>query len=97
MNAIINCIRKQRDPHLSTVKTLKRDATIPARKTKKLSFRINSGFLEKDTPVIFENDVFCSLPNGIEIDETLIFLKRGNNARADLIVSRVLLLLARYI
>ena len=41
LNAIINCIRKQRDPYLSTVKTLKRDATIPARKTKKLSFLIN--------------------------------------------------------
>ena len=27
------------------------------------------------------------LPNGIELDETLIFLKRGNNARIDLIVS----------
>ena len=27
------------------------------------------------------------LPNGIELDETLIFLKRGNNARVDLIVS----------
>ena len=53
LNAIINCIRKQRDPYLSTVKTLKRDVTIPARKTKKLSFRINSGFLGKDTPVIF--------------------------------------------
>ena len=37
MNAIINCIRKQRDPYLSTIKTLKSDVTIPAQETKKLS------------------------------------------------------------
>ena len=72
------------------MKTLKRDVAIPARQTKKLSFRINSGFLENDAPVIFENDAFCSLSNGIEIDETLIFLKRGNNARVDLIVSNTI-------
>eukprot|EP00794_Sanderia_malayensis_P003899 gene3899-4443_t len=87
VNAIINCIQMQNDPYLSAVKTLKRDITIPAQETKKLSFRINSGHVDKDTPVMFENDVFQSLPNGIEIDETLIYLKGGNNVRVNLIVS----------
>eukprot|EP00794_Sanderia_malayensis_P004472 gene4472-5066_t len=77
VNVIINCIQMESDAYLSAVKTLKREITIPAQEAKKLSFCINLGNLDKDIPVIFENDVFHKLLNGIEIDKTLIYVKRG--------------------
>ena len=87
INSLVDCIRSENDPYLCTVKTWKRDVIIPAGETKKVTCRINTGFLEKGTPVIFENDITGSLPNGIEIEDSLLYLKRGNCVKVNLVVS----------
>ena len=93
LNSLVDSIRsepylvKEGDPYLCSVRTGKRDVIIPAGETKKVACRVNIGFVNKDTPVIFENDITGSLPNGIEIEESLLYLKHGNCVKVHLFVT----------
>ena len=53
----------------------KRNVIIPAGQTKKIICRINAGFVDQGTPVIFESDVIDFLPTGVVIKESLLYLK----------------------
>ena len=87
LNSLVDSIRSEGDPYLCSVRTGKRDVIIPAGETKKVACRVNIGFVNKDTPVIFENDITGSLPNGIEIEESLLYLKHGNCVKVHLFVT----------
>ena len=43
--------------------------------------------MDRGTPVIFESDVMDSLPNGIEIEESLLYLKGGNCVKVNVVAS----------
>ena len=64
LNSLVDSIRSESDPYPCSVKTGKRDIIIPAGETKKVACQINTGFVDRGTPVIFESDVSGSLPNG---------------------------------
>ena len=87
LNSLVDSIRSESDPYLCSVKMGKRDVIIPAGETKKVACRINTGFVDRGTPVIFESDVSGSLPNGIEIEDSLLYLKRGNCVKVNLFVA----------
>ena len=88
LNSLVDSIRSEGDPYLCSVRTGKRDVIIPAGETKKIACRVNIGFVNKNTPVIFENDITGSLPNGIEIEESLLYLKHGNCVKVHLFVTK---------
>ena len=87
LNSLVDSIRSGSDPYLCSVKTGKRDIIIPAGEAKKVACRINTGFVDRGTPVIFESDVSGSLPNGIEIEDSLLYLKGGNCVKVNLVVA----------
>ena len=87
LNSLVDSIRSESDPYLCSVKMGKRDVIIPAGETKKVACRINTGFVDRGTPVIFESDVSGLLPNGIEIEDSLLYLKRGNCVKVNLFVA----------
>ena len=59
----------------------------PAGQTKKITCRINPGFVDRGTPVIIESDVMDSLLRGTEIKESLFHLKGGNCVKVNVVVS----------
>ena len=81
MNSLVDSIQSESDPYLCSGKTGKREIIIPAGETKKVACQINTGFVERGT-----SDVSGSLPNGIEIEDSLLYLKRGNCVKVNLFV-----------
>ena len=62
LEALVNTVLTDGDIYLSTVKKSKRDTLIKSGKVEKISCRVKTGFFAKDTPVVFENDLMCPLP-----------------------------------
>ena len=87
LNSFVLSVRPENDPYLCPVKLGKRNVIIPTRLTKKITCRINAGFVDQGTPVIFESDVTDSLPKGIEIEESLLHLRGGNWVTVNVVVS----------
>ena len=87
LNCLVESIRSGNDSYLCLVKVGKRNVIIPAGQSKKIICRVNAGFMDRGTPVIFESDVMDSLPNGIEIEESLLYLKGGNCVKVNVVAS----------
>ena len=87
LNCLVESIRSGNDSYLCPVKVGKRNVIIPAGQSKKIICRVNAGFMDRGTPVIFESDVMDSLPNGIEIEESLLYLKGGNCVKVNVVAS----------
>ena len=78
LNSLVQSIRSENDPYLCPVKVGKRNVIIAAGQTKKITCRINAGFVDQGTPVIFKSNATDSLPKGIEIEEYLLHMRSGN-------------------
>ncbi len=74
VNLIKECIE---DDCICTVKTIKRDITVPKQSTISVPCRGNSSFLPKSMLAMFEMDITQHLPDGIRPTETLVLLKNG--------------------
>lgn len=66
------------------IETTKRDTTIPPKQSIRVTCRANTGAVGRPTPVLFEPDETNPWPNGLEISETLLTIKKGNSSQVDI-------------
>ena len=66
---------------LCLVKTCKKDVVIPQGKSVKVSCRVNTGSLDKPTPVLFEADENGQWPSGLQVSDTLLTAMAGKSCR----------------
>ena len=72
---------------LSTVRVPKEGCTIKAGSVKTIPCKIDSIAVEKRTPVIFEPEDSELLPPGIELQSTIVYLKKGANTRISVVLT----------
>ena len=89
LSVLLDTVLMEKEAYLSTVKASKRDTVIKAGDIAKLPCCVNTCSVERDTPVVFENDVMCSLPQGIVINKSLLNLKRGTCSKIDLFCKNI--------
>ncbi|CAB4016615.1 Retrovirus-related Pol poly from transposon [Paramuricea clavata] len=75
--ALINFVQSADSDYLCNVKTSKRDVVIPSGKQVNIQCRVNTGPICGTTPVLFEPDETMPWPSCLEINETLLTVKKG--------------------
>jgi hypothetical protein len=75
--ALINFVQSVDSDYLCNVKTSKRDVVIPSGKQANIQCRVNTGPICGTTPVLFEPDETMPLPSCLEINDTLLTVKKG--------------------
>jgi hypothetical protein len=75
--ALINFVQSTDSDYLCNVKTSKRDVVIPSGKQVNIHCRVNTGQICGTTPVLFEPDETMPWPSCLEINETLLTVKKG--------------------
>ena len=83
----MNFIESLNQEELCFVKTTKRDTTIPPKQSLRVTCRANTGPVGRPTPVLFEPDEANPWPNGLEIPETLLTVKKGKSSQVDIDVT----------
>ena len=81
-DALINFIKStsEREQSLCAVKTNKNITVIPGSKSVIISCRANTGFLDSKTPVLFEPEQSDCVPQGLEIEQTVLTLRGGTSS-----------------
>ena len=62
-------------------KNTKSDPTIPPKQSLLVTSRVNTGPVGRPTPVLFKPDETDPWPNGLEISETLLTVKKGKSSQ----------------
>ena len=83
-SVFVNFIESLNQEELCCIKTTKRDTTIPPKQSLRVTCRANTGPVGRSTPVLFEPDETNPWPNGLEISETLLTVKKGKSTRVDI-------------
>ena len=81
VDALVNMIESEKEVILSTVKSGKKDIRVKSNETVNVPCRINVGYIERNTPVLFEKVSDGCFPSELEVCDSLITVKRGNGAR----------------
>ena len=81
---LVNFIENLNQEELCFLKTTKRDITLPPKESQRVTCRANTGPVERNTPVLFEPDETSPWPNGLDISETLLTVKRGKSSQVDI-------------
>jgi hypothetical protein len=74
---LTNFVQSADSDYLCNVKVGKRDVVIPSGKQVNIQCRVNTGPICGTTPVLFEPDETMPWPSCLEINETLLTVKRG--------------------
>ena len=80
----VNFFESLNQEELCRIKTTKRDTTIPPKQSLRVTCRVNTGPVGRHTPVLFEPDETDLWPNGLEISETLLKVKKGKSSKGDI-------------
>ena len=80
-DALLNLIESDKEVILSAVKSGKKDILVKSRETVNIPCRINTGYMERNTPVLFEKSSDSGFPSELELCDSLVTLQRGNCAR----------------
>ncbi|KAK2558824.1 hypothetical protein P5673_019039, partial [Acropora cervicornis] len=83
-SVFVNFIESLNQEELCCIKTTKRDTTILPKQSLRVTCRVNTGPVGRPTPVLFEPDETNPWPNGLEISETLLTVKKGKSTRVDI-------------
>ena len=83
-SVFVNFIESLNQEELCCIKTSKRDTTIAPKQSIRVTCRANTGPAERPTPVLFEPDKTNPWPNGLEISETLLTVKKGKSCQVDI-------------
>ena len=81
--AFVNFIKNLNQEELCFVQTSKHDTTIPPKQSERVTCRANTGPVGRRTPVLFEPDETSPWPNGLEVSETLLTVKKGKSSQVD--------------
>ena len=73
----VNIIEAAGSESLCSVRSVKKSVTVAAGEKLRMKCRANVGYLEADTPVLFQPDVLQEWPEELLINEQLLMLKRG--------------------
>ena len=82
--AFVNFIKNLNQEELCFVQTSKHDTTIPPKQSQRVTCRANTGPVGRPTPVLFEPDETSPWPNGLEVSETLLTVKKGKSSQVDI-------------
>ena len=80
----VNFIASLNEEELCCINTTKRDTTIPPKQSLRVTCRANTGPVGRPTPALFEPDEIIPWPNGLEISETLLTVKKGKSCQVDI-------------
>ena len=83
-SVFVNFIQGLNQEELCSIKTTKRDITIPANHSQRVTCRANTEPVERATPVLFEPDEANPWPSGLEVSETLLSVKKGKSSQVDI-------------
>ena len=86
LDALVSFIQGSSSDAICKVRTGKKDVIIPRDSTIAVSCRANTGPVHKQTPVLFEPDKLAQLPEGLEVNETLLNIKPGKSSRVQVVV-----------
>ena len=67
----------------------KKPICIPAGTNVSVKCRANSGPVKSKIPVLFQPRVFSALPEGLELNETLLTISQGNSCQISVPISNV--------
>lgn len=77
LDALVNFIQSSGSDAICKVRTERKDVIIPKDSTIAVSCRANTGPVNKQMPVLFEPNKLAQLPDGLEVNETLLNVKPG--------------------
>ena len=63
--------------HICAVKASKKDFLVPRRSITPIKARASTGYIAKPTTALFETEMIGHLPDGLQVNQMLITLKRG--------------------
>ena len=86
--AFVNFIENLNQEELCFVQTSKHDTTIPPKQSERVTCRANTGPVGRRTPVLFEPDETSPWPNGLEVSETLLTVKKGKSSQVDVEITK---------
>ena len=81
VDTLVNMIESEKEVILSTVKSGKKDVLVKPKEIVNIPCRINTGYVERNIPVLLEKLSDGYFPFELELCDSLITLKRGNCAR----------------
>ena len=87
--ALVDFVNAVNHDELCLVKTCKKDVVIPQGKSVKVSCRVNTGPLDKPTPVLFEADENGQWPSGLQVSDTLLTAMAGKSCRVQVEVKNI--------
>ena len=76
-SVFVNFIQGLNQKELCSIKATKRDITIPANHSQRVTCRANTGPVERATPILFEPNEANPWPSVLEVCETLLSVKKG--------------------
>ena len=83
-SAIGNFTQSRNQSDLCLIKTMEHDTIIPPRQSQSVTCRVNTGPVERNTPVLFEPDEPNPWPSGLEIAQTLLTVKKGKSSKVEI-------------
>ena len=86
LDALVSFIQGSSSDVICKVRTGRKDVIIPRDSTIAVSCRANTGPAHKQTPVLFEPNKLAQLPEGLEVNETLLKTKPGKSSRVQVVV-----------
>ena len=81
LDALVNFIQGSSSDTICKVRTGRKDVIILV-----VSCRVNTGPVNKHTPVLFEPNELIQLPEGLEVNETLLNIKPGKTFKLQIVV-----------
>ena len=82
---IIKLIQTQNKDYFCPVKTVKNAIHTVGGSSLTVPCRVNTGPMKAKSPVIFEPEIAGNLPDGLQIDSTLLLLKGGKSGKFPLL------------
>jgi len=86
LDALVNFIQGSSSDTICKVRTGRKDVIIPKDSTVVVSCRANTGPVIKHRPVLFEPNELVQLPEGLELNETLLNIKPGKASKVQVVV-----------
>ena len=86
LDALVNFTQGSNSDAICKVRTGRKDVIIPKDSAVVVSCRANTGPVNKQTPVPFEPNELVQLPEGLEVNETLLNIKPGKTFKLQIVV-----------
>ena len=89
VEAFVNFLQTPSQTEICNVKVTKKPIFIPAGTNVSVKCHANTGPVKSKIPVLFQPHVFSALPEGLELNETLLTISQGNSCQISVPISNV--------